>query len=218
MRASCRRLATTLLVACACAACARASAGGSAEPAPAPAPAPPVRSTPRANEADVRFMSGMIGHHAQAVVMAGWAPSHGASDAVQRLAERIVVGQNDEIALMQNWLRDQGEPVPEADPAGWRMTMGGTEHVMLMPGMLTDEQMQELDRARGPGFDRFFLTYMIQHHDGALTMVEELFGSYGAGQDEVVFRFASDVFADQSTEIERMQRMLEAISPGGGAP
>jgi uncharacterized protein (DUF305 family) len=88
---------------------------------------------------------------------------------------------------------------------------------MLMPGMLTPAELAQLDRARGPEFDRFFLTFMIRHHEGALTMVDELFGSHGAGQDEVVFRFASDVYADQSTEIERMQKML-AQSPGARTP
>ena len=163
------------------------------------------------SEADIAFMSGMIGHHAQAVVMAGWAPSHSAGASVRILCERIVVGQRDEIGLMQTWLRDRKFPVPEADPAGWRMTMNGQPHTMAMPGMLTAEQMKELDAARGAGFDRLFLKYMIQHHEGAITMVTTLLGSYGAAQDETVFKFASDVQADQSTEIDRMKLMLAAI-------
>ena len=94
----------------------------------------------------------MIGHHAQALVMAGWAPSHGASASVQTCsAERIINAQNDEIATMQSWLRDRGLPVPEAKPGPMRMKMNGMEHDMLMPGMLTDEQMKELDAARGAG-------------------------------------------------------------------
>jgi len=166
------------------------------------------------NEADVYFMTGMIPHHAQAVVMAGWAPSHGARSDVAILCERIVVGQRDEIGLMQMWLSDQGQPVPDAKSTRMKMTMGGMEHEMLMSGMLTDEEMAQLDRARGSEFDRLFLIGMIKHHQGAVDMVNDLFKAYGAAQDEVVFKFASDVFADQSTEIDRMNKML-AATPGG---
>ena len=159
-------------------------------------------------EADIRFMSRMISHHAQAIQMAHWGPTHGASPPILRLTERIINAQTDEITLMQNWLRDRRQPVPEANPAGMKMTMGGVEHVMLMPGMLTEEQMRQLDAARGQEFDRLFLTYMIQHHRGAVSMVKELFDSHGAGQDETVFKFASDVNVDQTTEINRMLQML----------
>jgi uncharacterized protein (DUF305 family) len=160
-------------------------------------------------------MAGMIPHHAQAVLIAGWVPTHGARDDVRILAERIVVGQRDEIALMQTWLRDRGQPAPAADATHMRMTMpNGMTHDMLMPGMLTDEELARLDQARGAEFDRLFLTYMIKHHQGAITMVDTLFESYGAAQDDVVFRFASDVYADQSTEIDRMYTMLG----GGGSP
>src|SRR6185503_8768068 len=100
-------------------------------------------------EADIRFMSGMISHHAQAIKMGKWSASHGASPAVIRFSERVVTGQTDEIGLMQSWLRDRRQPVPDPDPAGMKMIMGGTEHVMLMPGMLTPEQMAKLDAARG---------------------------------------------------------------------
>jgi uncharacterized protein (DUF305 family) len=158
--------------------------------------------------ADIHFMSGMISHHAQAIKMAKWAATHGASAALIRLSERIVTGQTDEIALMQSWLRDRNQPVPEPDPAGMKMTMGGMEHVMLMPGMLSPEQMAQLDAARGTEFDRLFLTFMIQHHRGAITMVRDLFSAPGAGQDEIVFKFANDVEIDQATEIARMQQML----------
>lgn len=158
--------------------------------------------------ADIHFMSGMISHHAQAIVMAKWAESHGGSAAVRRLCERIVNAQTDEIAMMQRWLRDRRQPVPDADPRGLKMMMGGTEHVMPMPGMLTDAQMKELDAARGSEFDRLFLTFMIQHHRGAVAMVQELFSQNGAGQDETVFRFATDVNVDQSTEVNRMLEML----------
>jgi uncharacterized protein (DUF305 family) len=169
-------------------------------------------------DADVEFMSGMIGHHAQAIVMAKWAPTHGASPSVRRLAERIVNAQQDEIATMQRWLGDRQKPVPEATPAGLKMMMGGVEHVMLMPGMLTEAQMKELDQAKGPEFDRLFLSFMIQHHRGAVSMVKDLFDSWGAGQDETVFKFASDVNVDQSTEIDRMQKMLLALTFGVASP
>ncbi|HEY2379298.1 MAG TPA: DUF305 domain-containing protein [Gemmatimonadaceae bacterium] len=164
--------------------------------------------------ADVHFMSGMIGHHAQALVMAGWAPTHGASQSIRTLCERIINAQTDEITLMQQWLRDRQQPVPEASPKGMKMVMDGVEHVMRMPGMLTDEQMQQLDSARGKDFDTLFLTFMIQHHKGAVQMVHDLFDSYGAAQDDLVFKFASDVQVDQTTEIARMQRMLVAINFG----
>jgi len=160
------------------------------------------------SDADVEFMSGMIPHHAQAVVMAGWAPSHGARPDVAVFCERIVVGQRDEIETMRTWLSDRGLPVPDPTSTRHKMTMNGMTHEMLMPGMLTDEEMAELDKARGPEFDRLFLTGMIRHHQGAIDMVDVLFKSYGAAQDELVFKFASDVYADQSTEIARMNEML----------
>ena len=162
-------------------------------------------------EADIRFMSGMISHHAQAIKMARWAPSHGASPAVIRLTERIINAQTDEITLMSNWLSARRQPVPQPNPEGMTMTMGGEQHVMLMPGMLSEAQMKELDAARGEDFDRLFLTYMIQHHRGAVSMVKELFAAHGAGQDETVFKFASDVEVDQTTEINRMLEMLFAL-------
>jgi len=166
--------------------------------------------------ADVHFMTGMIGHHSQAIVMANWAPTHGASPSVQMLAARIINAQRDEIATMQQWLRDRQQPVPDGHSGmkmvmnGSEMTMNGSEHEALMPGMLTDPQLKQLDSARGPEFDRLFLTDMIQHHRGAVTMVKQLFDSYGAAQDELVFKFASDVNVDQTTEIARMERMLVA--------
>jgi uncharacterized protein (DUF305 family) len=164
-------------------------------------------------DADVDFMAGMIPHHAQAVIMAGWAPSHGARKDVAILCERMVVEQRDEIAMMQNWLRDRSQTVPDATSTRHKMKMNGVEHDMLMPGMLTDEEMAALDAARGPVFDRLFLTGMIKHHQGAIDMVDVLFKSYGAAQDETVFKFASDVHADQSIEIDRMHEMLENPQP-----
>lgn len=166
--------------------------------------------------ADVDFMSGMISHHAQAVIMAGWAPTHGARSDVRLLCERIVVGQTDEIGLMQRWLRLHNLPVPDAHDTRMHMKMNGVDQTMMMPGMLTDAQMQALDKARGAEFDRLFLTGMIQHHQGAITMVNQLFASTGAAQDEVIFKFANDVYADQSTEITRMNQMLSTVPPAKG--
>ena len=167
--------------------------------------------------ADVSFMQGMIHHHAQAVVMARWAPTHGASDDVKILASRIDVGQRDEIAFMVRWLRDRHLAAPDPD-AMYRaaehqasmpeMSMPDT----LMPGMLTSEQMAQLSAATGSEFDKLFLRFMIQHHRGALAMVDHLFSAQGAGQELYVFRFASDVTADQTTEIDRMRGMLAAHS------
>ncbi|MEO7522215.1 MAG: DUF305 domain-containing protein [Gemmatimonas sp.] len=187
--------------------CATAGRSGSSRDS-APIGIPALKHTP----ADAHFMTGMIHHHAQAVVIAKWAPTHGASAELQRLAERIVVSQNDEILLMQNWLKDKGEPVPAASPGPMRMKLNGMEHDMLMPGMMTEADLKQLDTMRGVEFDKLFLSFMIRHHEGALDMVDTLFESPGAGQDETVFRFASDVFADQTTEIRVMTQMLEARS------
>ena len=186
----------------------------SAAPAPA-APATADRGRSSYTAADVHFMTGMIHHHAQAVLIAGWAPTHDASQSLRAMCERIVVGQRDEIALMGRWLRERQQPVPEADTS--HHTMPGMDHSMMMPGMLTDEQLAQLDRARGPEFDRLFLQFMIQHHQGAVTMVNQLFGS-GSGEEETVFRIASDVYADQTTEIDRMQKMLAALLLEGRSP
>ena len=164
--------------------------------------------------ADIDFMSGMISHHAQAVEMANWAVSHGASPSVQVYCGRVAMAQTAEIGLMQAWLRDRNQPVPDADPKGMKMVMNGQQMVMTMPGMLTEEQMRMLDAARGRAWDRLFLTFMIQHHQGAISMVEKLMNTDGAGQDEMVFKFANDVQADQSTEIDRMKLMLDAMAPG----
>lgn len=175
----------------------------------AQAPADSVRVLHTA--ADVHFMSGMIPHHAQAVLIAGWAKTHGARADIQRLAERIVVGQRDEIELMQTWLRERGLPVPPADATHLTVTHDGMAHRMLMPGMLNDEELKQLNAARGSEFDRLFLRAMIKHHEGAITMVDELEAADGSRHDEVVFRFSQDVYADQTTEIERMQKLLATI-------
>jgi uncharacterized protein (DUF305 family) len=163
------------------------------------------------SDADIEFMTGMIPHHAQAVIMAGWAPSHGARSDIAILCERIVVGQADEIQSMQAWLGDRGQPVPDAKSTRMHMKMDGVEHDMLMPGMLTDEEMAQLDKSRGAEFDRLFLIGMMKHHQGAIDMVNDLFKRYGAAQDDTIYKFASDVFADQSIEIGVMQKMLDSM-------
>ncbi len=201
------RLKAPLLVAIATAACTTATVQQTTlQPAQAKADSGRTHYT----AADVHFVAGMIGHHAQAIQMAGWAPSHGASPAVRVLCERIVVAQNDEIAFAQRWLREHQEFVPPADPRGH--VMPGLDQAMLMPGMLTPDQMTGLDAARGREFDRLFLTFMIQHHQGAITMVAQLLAAPGAAQDGPIFRFAADVNADQTTEIDRMTRMLDALN------
>ncbi len=163
--------------------------------------------------ADVSFMFHMIGHHAQAIVMAGWAASHGASPSVRTLAARIINAQRDEIAFMQQWLRNRLQPLPTGMDAA--MAMSGVHADTLMPGMLTEAQLQQLAQARDAEFDRLFLTFMIQHHRGAVVTVQQLFGSYGAAQDEIVFKLASDINVDQSTEIARMERMLFTLQIQG---
>jgi uncharacterized protein (DUF305 family) len=213
------------LVALAAGACSHSTAGSSSA-SPTPKPSPSAQGEQAAiakaradsarhpyTEADIQFMSGMIHHHAQAIVMSGWAPTHDASPSLRIMAERIINAQQDEIATMQTWLRDRQQPVPEAKPGPMKMKMNGMEHEMLMPGMLTEAQMHELDAARGPDFDRLFLTYMIQHHRGAVSMVQDLFATSGAAQDEVTFKLANDVSADQSSEIARMETMLAALTP-----
>ena len=154
--------------------------------------------------ADVRFMQGMIGHHAQALEMTALLPSRTASEDVRKLAQRIEVSQADEIRMMQRWLEARGAPQP--DPHAHHAS-GAT----LMPGMLTREDMARLAEAKGPAFDRLFLEFMIRHHEGALTMVKDLFATPGAGQEPEMFAFASEVDADQRMEIERMGVMLAML-------
>jgi uncharacterized protein (DUF305 family) len=194
----------------------------------------------RFTEADVEFVTGMIGHHAQALIMSDLAPTNGASPQVQVLAARIINAQKDEIALMQQWLRDRGQPVPLVKIDGLHLIIDMSapgamdspdEHMqhdadaaanapahamhgdhVMMPGMLTQQQLEELAAAFGPEFDRLFLTGMIAHHGGAVTMVTDLFAVDGAGQDEAVFKLASDIQVDQITEIARMELMLEEFT------
>ncbi len=191
--------------------------GGHENHAPA-APASPTPTEPAArpdlvrqpySAADVEFMAGMIPHHAQAMLICGWAASHGARPDIRLLCDRIVVSQRDEIEWMRDWLRDRGQPVPAADATHHRMTMNGMEHDMLMPGMLSAAELEELDKARGPAWDRLFLTRMIAHHQGALQMAEDLLKTHGAVQGDDMYKFVSDIHADQEMEIDRMTKMLE---------
>jgi uncharacterized protein (DUF305 family) len=209
-------LASALSAACGSAPPAKPVQAGPAAPGPQATLGPGLHATPPSlgqypfSDADIDFMSGMIPHHAQAVIMAGWCDSHGARKDVATLCGRIVVAQRDEIKLMQQWLSDRGQAVPDGTSTKHHMKMpNGMEHDMLMPGMLTDEQMAALDRARGPEFDRLFLEGMIGHHQGAIDMVDVLFKGYGAAQDETVFKFANDVQADQAVEISVMKDMLQ---------
>jgi uncharacterized protein (DUF305 family) len=181
------------------------SPGGTPGNAPTPA-GPPMQPY---TEADVEFISGMIPHHTQAILISGWAPSHEANPEVRRLTERIVVGQSDDLVLMKQWLSDRGKPIPAT---------GGHDHASHMPGMLTAEQMAQLDGAKGTAFDRLFLTFMIQHHEGALLMVNKLFGSSGAANDDFVYKMGSDIHAEQETEIERMKLMLASLPSGENRP
>ena len=158
----------------------------------------------RVTDADVKFMQGMIGHHAQAIEMTALLETRTKSDDMRKLAERIEVSQSDEIKMMQHWLRDHGKPVPDEHA---HHAHGAT----LMPGMLTPEEMSRLAAATGPEFDRLFLAFMIKHHQGALVMVKELFASPGAGQESEINRFAADVDADQRMEIDRMAAMWASV-------
>ena len=161
-----------------------------------------VRIRPTAT--DVRFMQGMIGHHAQALEMTALLPSRTTREDMRLLARRIELSQADEIAMMQRWLKARGETVPD-------LHAHQAHGSVLMPGMLTPEEMRRLEAATGAEFDRLFLEFMIRHHDGALIMVRELFSTEGAGQEPEMFAFASDVDADQRIEIDRMSAMLLEI-------
>jgi uncharacterized protein (DUF305 family) len=162
-----------------------------------------------ATPADVKFMQGMIAHHAQAIEMAALVPTRTTRSDLRTLAQRIDVSQKDEIAMMQRWLTAHHETAP--DPLAAHEHAAGAEHA---PGMLTPEQMAALGKANGAAFDRLFLTGMIQHHWGAVTMVAQLFATPGAAQDSDIFRFASDVDADQRAEIARMRTLLATLSKG----
>ena len=158
-----------------------------------------VQATP----ADVKFMQGMIGHHAQAVEMVQLLNQNSDNVDMKRLGLRIQVSQDDEMNMMRTWLKDRGQEIPgphaHHEPGGF------------MPGMLTSEEMATLAAAKGKEFDRLFLQGMIKHHGGAISMVEELFKTPGAGQEGGIFAFASDVDSDQRMEIDRMGAMLKEI-------
>jgi uncharacterized protein (DUF305 family) len=155
-------------------------------------------------EADVKFIQGMIGHHAQAVEMVELLKQRTTNPDMQRLGLRIAVSQEDEIKMMQTWLQVRGQPLP--DPHAHHM-----HPEAMMPGMLTQAEMDTLAAARGPGFDRLFLEGMIKHHGGAITMVDDLFKNPGAAQDAEIYAFATDVDNDQRMEINRMGAMLDAL-------
>lgn len=192
-------------------------AAGCAPAAPPPVATPAATPAPTAHHgatadsarrgyttADVRFMHHMLLHHEQALAMTALVPARSNRPEIRLLSERIDVSQRDEIALMRLWLRRHGEQLPDA---------GG--HHMSMPGMLTAEEMARLAGTTRAAFDRLFLHHMIRHHEGALTMLKELFASPGAGQEPEIYRFATDIDADQRAEIARMQSLLAAV---GGAP
>jgi len=192
-----------------------ASCGGAARSA-ADLEALAARNRQGHSPADIHFMTNMIPHHAQAVLFSGWAESHQASSAIQIFCARMVVAQRDEIVTMRSWLLERDEPAPPAEYIRMRMP-AGADH-QAMPGMLTEAQLNELDHARGADFDRLFLKYMIPHHEGALSMVDGLFGSYGGAQNDFIFKLASDMYADQTTEIEHMQLMLATYPSGRQGP
>ncbi len=164
----------------------------------------PVLVQPGAPGQPSKFMQGMIGHHAQALEMVALLQTRTQSVDMKKMAERIRISQEDEIKMMQGWLARRGQQVPT-----------GKEHHqhggMLMPGMLTEDEMKRLASEKGKAFDKLFLESMIRHHQGALAMVKELFATPGAGQDSDIFGFASDVEADQSAEIARMAAMREEL-------
>jgi uncharacterized protein (DUF305 family) len=167
---------------------------------------------PPRSQADVDFMQGMIMHHAQAVEMTALIESHTDSSEIRLLGAKISRSQTDEIKFMKRWLAARGEPTSMKMKASSGAEM--SPHTMLMPGMLTPEQMEALRVAKGTEFDRLFLTGMIQHHGGALTMVKDLFDAPGAGQDGEIFDFATDADNSQKAEIRIMQDMLEKNSSG----
>jgi uncharacterized protein (DUF305 family) len=191
-------------------------------PAPVPAPTTPARAEAGSSPAapamqmdsaptrytDVQFMQGMIAHHAQALEMTALIAARTNREDFRLLGQRIDVSQKDEIAMMQRWLRDHGAEVPSLDHG---MHHDAAGHMMMMPGMLTHEEMAQLEKSTGVDFERLFLQYMIRHHQGALAMVSDLFGTKGSARDPQVFNYASDIDADQRAEIRRMQTLQRDI-------
>jgi uncharacterized protein (DUF305 family) len=182
------------------------------------APGQPTRTLPSnttgtlppASPKDIEFMQGMIVHHAQAVEMTALIESHTTNKDLRLLGARISHSQSEEIKFMKHWLEAKGEPTvkPMEDMSGMHMPGMDMSSHHMMPGMLTPQQMEQLRQAKGDQFDHLFLTGMIQHHNGALTMVKDLFDTAGAGQDAVLFNFATDVDSGQRAEIRIMQNML----------
>ena len=186
-----------------------------------------LKAAPPPLDVDIAFMQGMIHHHAQAVEMVDLLRTRGESKELEAFGEKIAISQTDEIQFMRQWLEERGKPSAMTHGAADHMNMDHMDHMNHapgaksaepldsmagmppMPGMLTPEQMKALAAARGRAFDRLFLTGMIQHHKGALTMVDDLFRNPAAGQDAVLFDFATDVTNTQSAEIKLMQGMLE---------
>lgn len=225
------------LAAATCLALAGCASGGGGSAGAAPSTGAPTAEAAEAGggtgdyvQADVNFMQGMIHHHAQAVVMARMAPTRAGSPGVRRLTSRILNSQKTEISVMSDWLRDRGESVPEIaalarDTAEDGRAYGpgnpgpiqGWDEGPQMAGILSDAQMRELDAARGDEFDRLFLEYMIEHHAGAVTMVENLVASPGGAREESVFRLASGIRSDQAMEIDRMRQMLREQMFGSGS-
>ena len=171
-------------------------------------------------DADVAFMQGMIHHHAQALEMTALIPARTNTPAIRQMGLRMEISQKDEIGLMERWLRDRDLDAPEwrhmvpGMEGGTGMDHGAMDHGAMdhdmMPGMLTPDQMARLEQAEGRDFDRLFLEFMIQHHEGALAMVRDLYNSPGAAQESIVYHFASEVDADQDIEIRRMRELLAA--------
>jgi uncharacterized protein (DUF305 family) len=191
--------------------------------APSKTLSPSTRGTlPPQSKADVEFMQGMILHHAQAVEMTAMIPSHTQNKNLRSLGARISASQSDEIKFMERWLAVRGQSIPKATPNATAMDMPGMDMphdaishqgMALMPGMLTPEQMEALRKSKGAEFDRLFLSGMIQHHNGALTMVKDLFDTAGAGQDAELFNFATDADNTQRAEIKIMENMLQKQIP-----
>jgi uncharacterized protein (DUF305 family) len=204
-------LAAALSVSAACKTAAGSSAGSPILQPGAPGQGTKTITTAQATDlskvqataADVKFMQGMIGHHAQAVEMVDLLNTNTTNPDMKRLGLRIKVSQEDEMKMMRTWLAERGQEIP--GPHAHHMPGG------MMPGMLTDEEMAQLAAAKGKEFDRLFLRGMIKHHGGAITMVEDLFNTPGAGQEGGIFAFASDVNSDQRMEIDRMGAMLREI-------
>jgi uncharacterized protein (DUF305 family) len=173
---------------------------------------PSTRATlPTRSPADVQFMQGMIMHHAQAIEMTALTETHTENKDLRSLGARISSSQSDEIKFMKRWLAARGEPISPTMPEMPGMDMS-SQPMALMPGMLTPKQMEALKKAKGAQFDQLFLTGMIQHHNGALIMVKDLFDTAGAGQDAELFNFATDVDSGQRAEIRIMQTMAKKVA------